>query len=94
MRRVKVYAPDVDPTRLLYLGATELRGAFVGDEQQGVLRAYMDGLKVAFAVAIALLGLGFVISFVPKWNTFRPGQSANDNLAGAEEHKGTAVETS
>jgi hypothetical protein len=36
--------------------------------------AYMDGFKVAFAIAVALLGMGFLLALAPKWNAFRPGQ--------------------
>ncbi|POR35311.1 Putative HC-toxin efflux carrier TOXA [Tolypocladium paradoxum] len=74
VNRIAVHAPSVDPAGLLHLGATQLRGQFSGSELQGVLRAYMDGLNVAFAIAIALLGVGFVFALVPKWNEFRPGQ--------------------
>ncbi|GAB1317426.1 Efflux pump gsfJ [Madurella fahalii] len=73
VRRVNAYAPGVDPTSLLHIGATELRGRFEGAELEGILLAYMEGLQVAFAIAIALLGIGFLLTLVPKWNAFRPG---------------------
>ncbi|KAJ6445338.1 MFS multidrug transporter [Purpureocillium lavendulum] len=74
VKRVAVHAPSVDPSELLHLGATQLREEFSGDVLHGVLQAYMDGLRVSFAIAIALLGVGFLFSFVPKWNDFRPNQ--------------------
>ncbi|KAH8723142.1 major facilitator superfamily domain-containing protein [Phaeosphaeriaceae sp. PMI808] len=90
VRRVAVHAPSVKPHMLLNLGATELRKQFSGDELQGILQAYMDGLRVAFAVAIALLGIGFLFSFVPKWDNFRPAQEAKQAMDSEKEKSETA----
>ena len=86
VRRVAETAPGVDPAELLHLGATQLRDVYSGDQLQGVLVAYMDGLKVSFAIAIALLGLGFLFALAPKWDDFRPGQAeAAKAASGSEE---------
>jgi hypothetical protein len=90
VRRVSVHAPTVEPRLLLDLGATELRNRYNGDELQGILQAYMDGLRVAFAVAIALLGVGFLFSFVPKWDDFRPSQPPAQTTDDKEKLSGTA----
>ncbi|KAK4086355.1 MFS multidrug transporter [Purpureocillium lilacinum] len=88
VKRIVVRAPTVDPDTLLHLGASQLRSEFSGDELHGVLEAYMDGLKVSFAIAVALLGVGFLFAFVPEWNDFRPGQQqaapANDEKDASE----------
>jgi hypothetical protein len=85
VKRIKVHAPSVDPNVLLHLGATQLREQYAGDELQGVLTAYMDGLKVAFAIAVALLGMGFLLALAPKWNAFRPGQEEEAKAASKSE---------
>ncbi|OLN88014.1 putative HC-toxin efflux carrier TOXA 2 [Colletotrichum chlorophyti] len=85
VRRIAVYAPDVEAAKLLHLGATELRSQFSGAELEAALMAYMDGLKVAFAIAIALLGVGFVLALVPKWDDLRPGQQANSKASSMSE---------
>lgn len=84
VRTVPDYAPSVDPAELLRLGATELREHYSGGELQGVLESYMEGLRVTFAIATGLLGVGFLFSFVPKWNHLRPGQQPT---------KSTSIET-
>jgi len=84
VKRTAVHAPAVHPARLLHLGATQLRDHFSAGELQGVLRAYMDGLTVAFAISIALFGLGFLFALVPKWNAFRPGQEADQFANGTD----------
>jgi len=43
--------PDVDPTVLIGTGATELR--IFGTSLHGVLIAYIDGIKVEFALGCA-----------------------------------------
>ena len=85
VNRIKVHAPSVDPNVLLHLGATQLREQYAGDELQSVLMAYMDGLKVAFAIAVALLGMGFLLALAPKWNAFRPGQEEAANAGSKSE---------
>lgn len=61
-------APGVSPTALLATGVTELRLVFPGDQITGVLLAYMEGIRAAFAVGIAMAGMAFLISLFSKWN--------------------------
>jgi MFS transporter, DHA2 family, glioxin efflux transporter len=61
-------APRVNPTALLATGVTELRLVFPSDQITGVLLAYMEGIRAAFAVGIAMAGMAFLISLFGKWN--------------------------
>ena len=70
--RVVDFAPSVDPAMVLATGATDLRRFFQGDELAGILQAYMAGLRVAFAIAIALGGCATIIAFFLPWKSIRP----------------------
>jgi MFS family permease len=59
---VPQYAPGVDPKVVVSTGATQLRDVFTPAELPGVIKAYMLGLKDAYALGIALASLAFVIS--------------------------------
>ncbi|KAF2260296.1 putative MFS multidrug transporter [Lojkania enalia] len=58
---------DVEPRMVLAIGASELRQAFETEVLAGILEAYLDGLRVAFAVAIALLGASVVFGAATPW---------------------------
>lgn len=60
-------APNVNPQLVAAVGATDLRKVFSPEDIPGILRAYMDGLKTAFILAIALGGVSVVISLFPRW---------------------------
>ncbi|KIY02188.1 uncharacterized protein Z520_02326 [Fonsecaea multimorphosa CBS 102226] len=55
-------APGVNPGLVLATGASELRKVFLPDVVPGVLKAYMVGLKAAFAVAVGFSGAAFLCS--------------------------------
>ncbi|RMZ86472.1 hypothetical protein DV736_g6302, partial [Chaetothyriales sp. CBS 134916] len=55
-------APGVNPGLVLSTGASELHNVFLPDVLPGVLKAYMVGLKAAFAVAVAFSGVAFLCS--------------------------------
>ena len=74
-------APTVSPALVLATGATELWSTFGADVLPGVLEAYMKGLKVAFAIAIAGVGSAFAISFFSSWKRLNP--ETMKNLGGA-----------
>lgn len=60
-------APTVDPAVLIGTGATELRTQFTPDQIPGILVAYMHGLKISFAIAVAATGLALLIGSFSKW---------------------------
>ena len=80
LARVVITAPNANPALVIATGATELSKFFTGDELQGILVAYLAGLKITFALAIATAGVSFLLAFTPKWETLKdkvkPGAAA------------------
>ncbi|XXG98225.1 hypothetical protein Hte_004547 [Hypoxylon texense] len=72
VRRAPIYVPGIDASSLINAGATELRSVFPPEQIPGIVQAYMDALRVAFAFAIALFGISFLFTLVPKWDDLRP----------------------
>ncbi|KAJ2892671.1 uncharacterized protein MKZ38_009486 [Zalerion maritima] len=68
MRKLVDTAPDVEPAQVVATGATDLRLVFSEEELAGILVAYMKGLKVAFALAIAGTGIAFLVGLGSKWD--------------------------
>ncbi|CAH0054159.1 unnamed protein product [Clonostachys solani] len=70
-------APGVDPSLVLFTGASDLQHVFPEEVLPGVLKAYMVGLKAAFAVAIAFCGCAFLASLaipMKKLPSHEPGE--------------------
>ncbi|KAL6797194.1 major facilitator superfamily domain-containing protein [Trichoderma sp. SZMC 28013] len=53
-------APGVNPALVVSTGATDLRKVFSEDQIPGILVAYMQGLKTAFAMGIVSSGIAFI----------------------------------
>ncbi|KAL7785670.1 major facilitator superfamily domain-containing protein [Trichoderma afarasin] len=53
-------APGVNPALVVSTGAADLRKVFSDDQIPGILVAYMQGLKAAFAIGIASSGIAFI----------------------------------
>lgn len=60
-------APDVNPGLLIATGATQLRTTFTPDQVSGILLAYMAGLKIVFALALAATGIALCVSACNRW---------------------------
>ena len=61
--------PGIDSASVVNTGATDLRNVFSADQVPGILLAYMSGLKIAFAIALASTGAAFIIiTLFPRWN--------------------------
>ena len=58
--------PGVDPESVINSGATNLRNILTPDQLTEVLRIFMDSLKDAYAVPIALTGVGFFLALLLK----------------------------
>jgi len=71
LHRLASTAPDVDASLVLTTGATDLHKVFSAAQMPGILSAYMDGLKVPFAISIACACLTFLLSFMPRWESIR-----------------------
>ena len=65
--KLPITAPSVKPQTVVATGVTELRSTFPADTIPGIIAAFMDGLKVAYAIAIASAGIALFISFASKW---------------------------
>ena len=80
LSRVVITAPTADPVLVITTGATDLRKVFSSDQLEGIIMAYLAGLKVAFILAIATAGVTFLIAFTPKWESLKgrvkPGAAA------------------
>ena len=59
-------APGVNPKLVVATGASELRSVFAAKDIPGVLSAYLDGLRVAFAISIALACVSTVLVLAPR----------------------------
>ncbi|KAI3337519.1 putative gliotoxin efflux pump [Xylariaceae sp. AK1471] len=61
------FAPGVDPAKVLGIGPYDLQAYFEGDELLGVRKAYVVGLRGAWALAIALWGVSALTVAFSKW---------------------------
>ena len=71
LKSIPTKAPHVSPQLVVATGASELRHVFKPEDLPGIIASYMDGLKVAFALTIALVGVSFLVAFTPKWQNIR-----------------------
>lgn len=67
LRSVPRTAPGVNPALVVITGATDLRKVFSPEQLAGVLEAYMDGLKIPFAISIACACVAVLLAFAPRW---------------------------
>lgn len=65
--KVPLVAPSVDPEAVVATGATELRSVFSATQLPGVITAYMSGIRVAFAIVIAGVGISSIFTFFNSW---------------------------
>ena len=75
-QRLPEFAPNVNPMRVLATGASEISQVFHGADLDGVLRSYMAGLRVAYAIAIALSCAAAVTSLFLRWKSIKPPKEA------------------
>lgn len=68
IKNVLQRAPHVSLEQLVLTGATDIRRVFDEDTVPIIIQSYMDGLRVAFAIAIACVGFAFVSSFFSRWS--------------------------
>ncbi len=80
LARVLITAPTVDPVQVIATGATDLTRVFNAQELDGIIIAYMAGLKLTFALGIACAGIAFLVAFAPRWESLKgkvkPGAAA------------------
>ncbi|KAF1841295.1 MFS general substrate transporter [Cucurbitaria berberidis CBS 394.84] len=60
-------APHINPQMVIGTGATQIRHAFPADQVPAIILAYMAGIKVTFALVVALVGVTcLLVAFVPR----------------------------
>ena len=71
LKRVPITAPGVNPGLVLSTGASELRKVFDAAQIGGILEAYMDGLKVTFAISIACACVTALLVLAPRYESIK-----------------------
>ena len=71
-QRLPEFAPNVSPEQVLATGASEISQVFQGADLDGILRSYMAGLRVSYAIAIALSCAAAVTALFLRWKSIRP----------------------
>ena len=66
VQNLKFEAPTLDAAQVVATGATNIRSAFP-DQLAGILLSYLAGLRVTFAMAIALGGLSLIAACFAPW---------------------------
>ncbi len=69
--KLPTLAPSVNTQQVAATGVTDLRSVFPADAIPGIVDAYMDGLKVTYAIAITTVGISVLISFASKWRNLK-----------------------
>jgi MFS transporter, DHA2 family, glioxin efflux transporter len=77
LARIPITAPTANPLLVLATGASEIRKVFKPEQIEGILIAYMAGLKVAFAISIATAGVSFLLAFGPRWQSLKGKTNAS-----------------
>ncbi|PKS08405.1 hypothetical protein jhhlp_005349 [Lomentospora prolificans] len=72
VKKLVVTAPNVDPNLVLLTGASDLRAVFSPEDLPGILSAYMRGIKITFALAVAGAGVSFLLSLGSRWSRLNP----------------------
>lgn len=69
-------APEVEPAKLIVTGVSEIRDVFPPEQIPGILLAYMDGLRIPFAIATATAGAAFILACIVLVLPNRTGKTA------------------
>ncbi|RAH81279.1 MFS general substrate transporter [Aspergillus japonicus CBS 114.51] len=59
--------PDLDPSMVLGVGATQIRQAYTPSQVPVVIDAYVVGLKAVFAITVAAFGVSTIVGFFGSW---------------------------
>ncbi|KAK2625827.1 hypothetical protein QTJ16_005139 [Diplocarpon rosae] len=65
------YATSITPADVLKVGVTEIRSHFNADVVPGIILSYLQGLKAAYAIAIACSGIAVITSLFSKWTNLK-----------------------
>jgi hypothetical protein len=67
VHHLRVNVPQIDPTTVIGLGATQFRGTLPSSAIPGIVLSYMQSLHIVFALATALAGVATIVSLFAKW---------------------------
>lgn len=68
-----VTAPDVDPAKLIATGVSKIHDLFAAEQIPGILLAYMDGLRIPFAIATATASAACILACTITIASSHPG---------------------
>jgi hypothetical protein len=75
-------APSVGPEVIVGAGATEMRHVLTQlgqlDQLDGVIKAYMSGLRDAYRVSLAIAVVAFVASLFLEWKSVKAGGNKDE----------------
>lgn len=71
LQRLPMDAPSVDPQAVVAVGVTQIRSTYSANVVPGIVNAYMSGLKVAYAIAVASAGISVFVAFFSKWRNLK-----------------------
>ncbi|KAF7958698.1 hypothetical protein EAE96_002232 [Botrytis aclada] len=80
IKSLAVNVPSIPPMQVVSVGATELRKYFTAELLPGILRSYMDGLKKACVIGIAMAAMMFLVSFGNKWHNLKEINAAKASM--------------
>ncbi|KAL2830288.1 major facilitator superfamily domain-containing protein [Aspergillus cavernicola] len=66
IKKLATTAPDIDPMVVVATGATQFRDVFP-DQIDGILQAYMAGIKATFAISVGTVGLATLLAVFSPW---------------------------
>lgn len=72
-------ASSIDRTQLIASGATQLRQIFTADQLPIVLEGYLAGIRAAFNIAIAMMGVSFLASFLSSFKNLHEQKAEDDD---------------
>lgn len=61
------YVPSLEPHSVLHVGVSNIRAVYPPELVPGIVNAFLDGLRVDYAIAIAGVGISFLVSFASPW---------------------------
>jgi hypothetical protein len=71
VKHLKVNVPEIDPNKVIGLGATNFRNSLPAAAIPGVLLSYMQSLQPVFILATTLAGVATLVTLITRWEKIR-----------------------
>lgn len=71
VQEIPKLVPGLDPSLVIYAGATHVREVVTKEQLPGTLQAYNKALATAFILPIAVGGISFLSSFLFEWRSIK-----------------------